>query len=186
MTENETKIRCLRLSITKLRQTKKSTHKGANSEIFSKIDLKAARNVSKTTYVVGWETKDVDISLLHEESKITNTEYKKRLKCLIPFLVQSSTTLRSSLVAIVAPVIEGYRIDQEKGWNLNPGTATTDLEKQLLETVAYHCHSNFSFPKRILPLDLNALLLFLFHFIAFDSLLLCVHMFIKRWNSKAK
>lgn len=76
MTESETKVRCLRLSITKPKQTKKLKHLGANSEISSPVqnkeDSKIARNLSKSTYIVCWETKGVDTSLLNEESKITN------------------------------------------------------------------------------------------------------------------
>lgn len=81
MTDNETKVRCLRLSIMKSKQTKKLKHIGANSEISSPVenkeDLKVARSLSNSTYIVDCETKDVDISLLNEESRITSAEYKE-------------------------------------------------------------------------------------------------------------
>lgn len=78
MTESETKVKCLRLSITKPKQTKKLRHTEANSEISSPVqnkeDLKVSRNLSKSIYIVVWETKDIDTLLLNEESKITSAE----------------------------------------------------------------------------------------------------------------
>lgn len=72
----------------------------------------------------------------------------------------------------------------ENDWNRNSGTTSTVLEKQLLETFAHHCHSNFGLPRRISPPDLNTLLLVLFPFIVLDSLFLCVHVLIKNRTEK--
>lgn len=91
---------------------------------------------------------------------------QKRLKCL---------AFSASVFSNVKKQFGGYygtghrfKNKSEKVWKRNPGTTSTGLEKQLLETFAHHCRSNFS-GKPTLSLECSFVV---FPLIVFDFLLL--------------